>query len=40
LNGTGPDQHRKLTEHGGQGINFANADLTHEEAPGTFTWLG
>lgn len=40
LNGSGLDQHRKLTKHGGQGINFGNGHLTDAEARGTFTWLG
>ena len=40
LNGGGLAHHRKLTKHGGQGIQFANGHLTQTEAAGTFVWLG
>ena len=41
LNGRGSAHHRKLTQHGGLGIAYANAaPLTAEEAAGKFVWLG
>jgi hypothetical protein len=40
LNGSGLSPHRKLTQHGGDGMAFGDGGLASAEALGTFERLG